>query len=150
MTRNTAGRTISAQEPEALLNQRIIKYWGEDMLGSEAARKATALRQKLEYYASIGVTSSPDGSLAAMKAELERLMRVMQAERMARSEASRAQRQGTGVPPAAPSAATGGGQQNVVNIHIGGAKHAVRTDAAGAKALQSALRELQQASQRAA
>ena len=150
-TRNTAGRTISAQEPQALANQRLIKYWGEDMLGSEAARQATALRQKLEYYASIGVTRSPDGSLAAMKAELERLMRVMQAERMARSEASRAQRQGTGARSAAPSAAAGSDQQNaVVNIHIGGAKHAVRTDAAGAKALQSALRELQQASQRAA
>ena len=121
------------------------------MLGSEAARQATALHQKLEYYASIGVTSSPDGSLAAMKAELERLMRVMQAERMARREASRAQHQGAGARSAAPSAATGGDQQNaVVNIHIGGAKHAVRTDAAGAKALQSALRELQQASQRAA
>ena len=150
-TRNTAGRTASAQEPQALANQRLIKYWGEDMLGSEAARQATALRQKLEYYASIGVTSSPDGSLAAMKAELERLMRVMQAERMARREASRAQHQGAGARSAAPSAATGGDQQNaVVNIHIGGAKHAVRTDAAGAKALQSALRELQQASQRAA
>ena len=132
-TRNTAGRTISAQEPQALANQRLIKYWGEDMLGSEAARQATALRQKLEYYASIGVTRSPDGSLAAMKAELERLMRVMQAERMARSEASRAQRQGTGARSAAPSAAAGSDQQNaVVNIHIGGAKHAVRTDAAGA------------------
>lgn len=151
LTRNTAGRTASAQEPQALFNQRLIRYWGEDMLGSEAARQATTLRQKLEYYASIGVSSSPDGSLAAMKAELERLMRVMQAERMARREASRAQHQGAGARSAAPSAATGGDQQNaVVNIHIGGAKHAVRTDAAGAKALQSALRELQQASQRAA
>ena len=107
-TRNTAGRTASAQEPQALANQRLIKYWGEDMLGSEAARQATALRQKLEYYASIGVTSSPDGSLAAMKAELERLMRVMQAERMARRETSRAQHQGAGARSAAPSATTGG------------------------------------------
>ena len=39
-----------------MANQCLIKYWGEDMLGSEAARQATALRQKLEYYASIGVT----------------------------------------------------------------------------------------------
>ena len=134
---NTAGRTVAAQESEALFNQRIARYWGEEMIGSETARRATTLRQQLEYFERLGITRSPDGSLAAMKAELERLKNVMAQERQAQRQAAQ---------PKGPS-----GQGATVQIHIaGGKRYSVATDAQGAQALQSALRELQAARARAA
>lgn len=90
-SRNTAGQTMSAKEPEAIFNQALIRYWGEDMLGSETARKATTLRRQLEYFDKLGITSSPDGSLADMRAELQRLIGVMDQERAARQRASQPQ-----------------------------------------------------------
>lgn len=147
---DASGKATVAGMTEAQLNQYVARTFGEQFIGNQSAIKAANLKMQLDYWASLGITSSPDGSLGDMKNELERL----KSELAASSDGSErlVGRSGTEKPAGQGSAsAAGGGASYPVHITIGGATSTINTsDRASQDNLQAVLRELADGKARAA
>jgi len=155
---DASGTALSFGMTDEMFNQYIRRNFGEEFIGNETAKKAANLKMRLDYLYKVSDRTSPDGSLADMQQEFERLKREMDKQKAQERQARQEQQQKpaspqpsappatgerTGAPPQ-PAPAPGAGQTFINNYTLpGGKRYSIALpDAANQQALDVFVRQL--------
>ncbi len=140
MSSDAKGNVIGMMESQESLDRRVAKLFGEQFIGNKDAIEAANLKLKLDQIEKYGTSNLPGQNewQTSVRESYDRLVQKLS---------------GGGAVAGANNSApgTGGGNNYVVNVTIDGRKRSINTkDQASQQALQDLVRELGDASRRAA
>lgn len=140
MSSDAKGNVIGMMESQESLDRRVAKLFGEQFIGNKDAIEAANLKLKLDQIGKYGTSNLPGQNewQTSVRESYDRLVQKLS---------------GGGAVAGANNSApgTGGGNNYVVNVTIDGRKRSINTkDQASQQALQDLVRELGDASRRAA